>query len=184
MREIILKYSALFDQSADLKTADETINTAVKQWPEHTEIKEVYLINSIYSTKVFGIYSLAKHITTIPDLSTLIKNGDVEAVTAIQHGHKIKSKIKEIDFLSFATKYCSFHNPASFPIFDNFIEKYLYKMAKKRNWFPKITHKKMRDYDFFRNVIDKFRKEFNLTNESYKTIDKGLWLYVREQNKK
>lgn len=81
------------------------------------------LLNDFYSTNIFDIFTVSKHIITVPNIDERLKNGDLSLVGEIA---KVQMKDGNIrNFYSFASKYCSHHNVKAFPIFDSFIEKML-----------------------------------------------------------
>ena len=82
-------------------------------------------------------------------------------------------------FYSFASKYCSHHNPDAFPIFDNYVSKVLIHF-KKQDKFAKFTHEDLRDYIKFNEVLDEFAKFYNLKEFSRKDLDKYLWQLGKE----
>lgn len=61
---------------------------------------------------IFNTYAVAKHILTIPNLDNRLKQGDISLVDEIKE--VTMSDGKKRDFYSFATKYCSHHNPNFF----------------------------------------------------------------------
>ena len=57
---------------------------------------------------------------------------------------------------SFATKYCSWHQPEQFPIFDNQVASLL--LLYKRQWaFSEFNHDSLRNYDAYKAVIRSFQ---------------------------
>ncbi len=82
---------------------------------------------------------------------------------------------KERNFYSFASKYCSHHNPDSFPIYDAYVDKILAYFRDLKNTdgksFATFTNKALKDYTKFTEVIIKFRDAYAL-----KQIDRYLWI--------
>ena len=85
---------------------------------EHVLLK-VSCLNDFYSTNIFDIYSVAKHILN-KDVDARLEAVDYSLVNDIA---RISIKEKPKNFYSFASKYCSHHKPDSYPIFDSFVEK-------------------------------------------------------------
>ncbi len=79
-------------------------------------------LNDFYSTNIFDIHAVAKHILSIPDFDKRLKNGDLTLVDEIAHVEVGKEK-KQHFFYSFASKYCSHHQPLMYAIYDNYVEK-------------------------------------------------------------
>ena len=68
------------------------------------------VLNDFYSTNIFSIFDIAKHIVSL-NIDERLKKGDEQLVSEIGH---IEIKEKKRYFYSFATKYCSHHNPVAF----------------------------------------------------------------------
>ena len=127
-------------------------------------------LNAFYSTNIFSIYPMAKNIYELKIDKRLI-SGDIKLVEDIQ---KIKIKDKEKNFYSFATKYCSHHNPIDFPIYDSYVSKILCYFRDYDN-FSTFKNKDLKEYDVFKLQIIKFRSFYDLENYNLKEIDKYLW---------
>jgi len=60
--------------------------------PENTEISDILLkvavLNDFYSTNIFSVYPVAKHILSL-DIDVRLKAGDVTVVADIQKGKRI-----------------------------------------------------------------------------------------------
>ena len=62
---------------------------------------------------------------------------------------KVKiSDNKEINYYSFATKYCSFHKPEIYPIYDSFIEKILMNFKNDKFRFDNSSPKVYKELKF------------------------------------
>ena len=70
---------------------------------------------------------IAYHIYNIKDIDNALKKGEYSLIDRIARGHGVSSKGKEKHFYSFASKYCSFHNPEKFAIYDMLIQDLLVK---------------------------------------------------------
>ncbi|HHF1395127.1 TPA: hypothetical protein ACPI39_000797, partial [Haemophilus influenzae] len=85
-------------------------------------LDNINIPNNVYSTNIFAIHYVAKHILGIKDLDKRLKFGDIELVRELG---EVTIGGKEKYFYSFATKYCSHHNPIAFPIYDSYVEQVL-----------------------------------------------------------
>ena len=143
--------------------------------PENKNINDILIktatLNDFYSTNIYSVYSVAKHIETINNIDVRIKEGDETLIEEIQNV-TINGKCKR--FYSFATKYCSHHNPLAFPIYDNYVAYILYIFRKQDNFF-KFTKSSLKNYGVFKNTINAFMDFYGLTQYSVKDIDKYLW---------
>lgn len=149
--------------------------------PENKLIEDILIkcstLNDFYSTNIFSIFPVAKHILEL-DIDERLKNGDLSLVNDI-------AEVKELDrtFYSFATKYCSHHYPDVFPIYDNYVIRVLIHF-KKINHFAKFTREDLKDYIRFNEVLDDFAKFYNLEKYSKKQLDRYLWLVGKEYFKR
>ena len=139
-------------------------------------------LNDFYSTNIFDIHAVAKHILSIPDIDKRLKNGDLTLVDEIAHVEVGKEK-KQHFFYSFASKYCSHHQPLMYAIYDNYVEKVLLYF-KRRDNFYNFNNSDLRNYPVFINIIHKFQESYGLTAYNLKEIDKYLWQLGKSYYKK
>ena len=124
-----------------------------KTYPKNDDINDILIkcssLNDFYSTNIFSIFSVAKHILKL-NIDKRLKEGDATLVNDIA---KVKINGKDKNFYSFATKYCSHHFPTIYPIYDYYVEKVLLYFRDKDHflYFKKSDLKK---YDLFRYVVE------------------------------
>ena len=142
--------------------------------PNNTDISDVLLkcstLNDFYSTNIFSIFFVAKHIQAL-DIDKRLKAGDLSLVNDIA---TVKIGNKTRNFYSFASKYCNHHNPNVFAIYDSYVEKCL-KYFKKIDKFSDFEGTRLKDYTTFNRVLNEFKKFYQLDQYSLKEIDKYLW---------
>lgn len=101
--------------------------------PQNVCIEDIFLkcssLNDFYSTNIFDVHSVAKHILSL-NIDERLRSGDISLVHDISHV-RVGAKKEDRVFYSFATKYCSHHQPMKFAIFDNYVEKVLWHFQKK-----------------------------------------------------
>ena len=146
-----------------------------------TYLMTVILINELYSTNIYRTDIIANHIFKNRDeIYFLIKNGDSKAVERIAKGHgvgvKTEENKKELNFYSFASKYCNYFNSEEFPIYDSYIDNMLW-IYKNNDSFHIFKREDMKNYESFRSIVREFRIYYNLQKFSLRDIDKFLWLY-------
>lgn len=145
-----------------------------KIYPKNTDINDILIkcssLNDFYSTNIFSIFPVAKHILNL-NIDDRLKNGDSSLVNDIA---KITINGKNKNFYSFATKYCSHHCPKDFPIYDSFVEKVLlhYKKCDKFMIFKKDD---LKDYKNYKEILFCFKKYYGIDEYSLKDIDRYLW---------
>lgn len=145
-----------------------------KTYPKNTDIDDILIkassLNDFYSTNIFSIFPVAKHILEL-DIDERLKNGDTSLVNDI--ADVTISGVKK-HFYSFATKYCSHHNSDAFPIYDDFVKKVLLYF-KSKDKFDVFTADDLKDYSKFKNILISFKKYYDIDNYSLKDIDRYLW---------
>ncbi len=123
--------------------------------PNNTDIIDVLLkasaLNDFYSTNIFSIYPVAKHICTL-NIDTRLKAGDVTLVGDIQY---VNIGDTEKNFYSFATKYCSHHNPLDYPIYDSYVDEVL-RYFRNRDGFSDFPDGDLKEYIKFKRLREGF----------------------------
>ncbi|HHV6305289.1 TPA: hypothetical protein ACUL54_001872, partial [Haemophilus influenzae] len=109
-------------------------------------LDNINIPNNVYSTNIFAIHYVAKHILGIKDLDKRLKSGDIELVRELG---EVTIGGKEKYFYSFATKYCSHHNPIAFPIYDSYVEQVLLYFNKVDK-FSALKRKDLKNYRKFK----------------------------------
>ena len=140
------------------------------------------VINELYSTNIYNIIQMADHIYSKKDeIHVSIEKGDSKAVELIATGHGIKNSrsAKEMNFYSFATKYCNYFNSKEFPIFDSYVENMLC-MYNKKSSFAQFKSEELRKYSKFKEVLQEFINKYQLQSFSLREVDIFLWTYGKE----
>lgn len=127
-------------------------------------------LNDFYSTNIFDIHTVAQHILSLK-IDERLGNGDLSLVDEISH---VEVNGKVHTFYSFATKYCSHHNPERYAIYDSYVEKVLVSM-NSRDHFMDFKQEELKVYETYMNAIDAFRKRYGLTQYKIKKLDQYLW---------
>lgn len=143
-------------------------------FPRHDNLAEVIVkvtvLNAIYSTNVYYRFELAKRIVELNPAERLVA-GDttlVNELAAVQVGEKTHH------YYSFATKYCSQHEPKKFPIYDSLASNVLCHFASKDK-FSDFQAKDLKNYPRYVAVIKEFQKYYGLEQFSLRWIDRYLW---------
>lgn len=149
--------------------------------PENKLIEDILIkcstLNDFYSTNIFSIFPIAKHILQL-DIDERLKSGDLTLIEDIAD----KNVMGRRNY-SFASKYCSHHNPEQFPIYDRYVSKVLMHF-KRVDKFAKFTSKDLQDYIRFGATLNEFKVYYSLEQYSLKELDKYLWLLGKEYFKK
>ncbi len=143
--------------------------------PSHKDVQQVLLkvsvLNDFYSTNIYNTAAMAEHIVRL-DVADRIASGDASVVSGIA---SIAIAGKPRTFYSFASKYCSHHQPDHFPIFDSYVEAML-KHFRGVDQFASFKDKDLRDYGTFVGIIEAFRQYYALDHFTLREIDVYLWL--------
>ena len=132
---------------------------------------KVAALNDFYSTNIFSVFPVAKHIKEL-NIDSRLQEGDVQLVSEIQ---RVKIDKSNKNFYSFATKYCSHHNEAAYPIYDSYVGTMLCYF-KRRDRFFEFVKEDLRNYEMFKTIIMAFCEFYALEGFSLKEIDRYLWL--------
>ena len=143
-------------------------------YPNNTDINDILIkassLNDFYSTNIFNIFAVAKHIHSLK-IDKRLRKGDlslVDDIADITIGGKNKR------FYSFASKYCSHHEPTKFPIYDYFVEKVLIHF-RNTDKFCKFQNEDLKQYPTFLEILNAFQKYYGLTKYDMKELDRYLW---------
>jgi hypothetical protein len=173
---------AVAEFDSEEKVLEEAIRELFRHFPHNTQPSEVLLkattVNTLYSTQI-RLYSAS--IPTIFDvvdnivslgIDSDLERGDVGLVSRIART-EVPSK-KTYTYYSFATKYCSWHNPKAYPIFDNRVYTYLCHLVNQK-CLDKFVQNDCWDYPKFKMIIEGFQKRYGLEEFTFKDIDKFLY---------
>lgn len=147
----------------------------LETYPSNTEVEDVLVkvatLNDFYSTQIFSVYLVAKHIVNL-SIDERLKAGDLSLVNDIATV-KMESG-DEKNFYSFATKYCSHHQPLNYAIYDSYVEKVL-KYYRNIDGFSKFNDNELKQYSVFCKVLLDFQSFYHLEAYNLKELDRYLW---------
>ncbi len=179
-KEEVDKYLKNWDENEEFVKQDFCLNALFKtQYPKNNNIYEILtkvtMLNVFYGTNIFKTYPVAKHILEMNIDKKLTSNDD----SIIDDISKIEINGKKVRLYSFATKYCSFHNPEAYPIYDSFVEKVL-NYFRCKDHFADFKIQDLKNYSTFKEIVNKFVNFYNLEEYSVKDIDRYLWQVGKE----
>jgi len=172
-------------------------------YPHNTALDEVLIkvavLDNLYLTKlsmVSKVFPVAQHIVSLK-IDWRLKTADATLVNDI--AKVTYDENKKRDEFSFASKYCCFHRPEHYPIFDSKVRIFLCHCndnAKKWGqgqppekcfaFEPKNLFKggkndgTLLDYPRYKDLILNFQRCFGLEAFSFREIDHYLWLAGKE----
>ena len=163
-----------FDEDAYNRVREDGLRKLRDAFPVNTDPSEVLLkvvtLDNYYSTRILNIHlePLARHIASLPGLDEQMKAGDNNAV------EKIWKCVGTRHYYSFATKYCSWHNPLAYPLFDTRVREYLCWL-RNTGHLPSFRTDDLWDYSEFVKIVSSVRDSFGLQDLSFRAFDKFLW---------
>jgi len=157
---------SIYSQLTKWNIANSTLSEYFKFNPLNNSEKviliKVLIIDSLYKTNLKEQISVAENIASISNLDKSLKEGKEEVVEKVAHW-------QNKNLLSFASKFCHFHNKEKYPIYDKYVIIALKNLLK--NW------KDDRTFTNFLRGINQFRIENSIRDISYEDLDKFLWMY-------
>lgn len=165
-----------WDELPEYVAHEKALNLIFRQdeaFAANTDIRHVIIkcsaLNDFYATNIFSIYPVAENILKIKDFDARLRAGDDSLVDEI-------ATVEGRRNYSFATKYCSHHQPLLYPIYDLYVDRVLTELRRRNpEAFRFRKHEELKDYATFRGAIDDVRLAYGLQAYSYKDIDRYLW---------
>lgn len=152
-KQEVEKYLKIWDSLEEYYLQESALDKLfINTYPNNKDIDDILIkvstLNDFYSTNIFKIFPVAKHILKL-DIDNRLKNCDPTLVGDIADV-EISSVRKH--FYSFATKYCSHHNPLEFPIYDSYVDKCL-NHFRKIDSFYEFNKEDLKDYPKFKEIL-------------------------------
>ena len=168
-------YLCKWDNQKNYRLQESALNKLFHEIiPNNKDIEDVLIkastLNDFYSTNIFSIYPVAEHIVSL-DIDEQIQKGCISLVSEIQ---SITIGDVEKNFYSFATKYCSHHNPVDFPIYDSYVDEVL-RYFRRKDHFCAFNNYELKNYGRFKQILIDFTSFYKLENYTLKQIDQYLW---------
>ncbi len=149
--------------------------------PAHVLLKVITLAR-IYNTHTYAVYHAARYIQgRAKEIDEALNKSDPDIVDIIAN---VTLDHSEKHAWSFASKYCSWHKPASYPMWDSRVCVYLSclnKYLRSVKETPFASPYNWTKYREFKKLIEAFRDRYKLGSFSFKEIDMFLWKYGEKQ---
>ena len=170
------KYLRAWNDSETYRLQESALNKLFLELaPQNDRIENILIkaatLNDFYSTNIFSIYPVARHILSL-DIDKRLQAHDLSLVSDISYVTFPNGKTKKL--YSFATKYCSHHKPDVYPIYDDYINKIL-RYYRDIDGFSKFTNEMLLDYRSFHAILHDFQRFYKLESYTIKEIDQYLW---------
>lgn len=173
--EQITYYLSRWDELENYTLQESALDRLFHQLcPRNKIIEDILLkaaaLNDFYSTNIFSIFPVAKHILE-SDIDARLLRGDLTLIDDIQ---TVVIGGKEHRFYSFASKYCSHHNERDYPIYDSYVDEVL-RYFRTRDGFAHFTNGELKKYSRFKEILIAFQSYYGLDQFSLKEVDKYIW---------
>ena len=174
-RDEVKHYLNEWEKLEDYKAQEEAIDIVFKDYASNDDINNILIkcsiLNDFYSTNIFKIYPVAKHILSL-NIDERLKRADPTLVNDIAK-NSFNSNDKQ--FYSFASKYCSHHDNLNYPIYDSYVGKVLFYFRKVDNFYF-FDKNDLKIYQSFKEILNEFKSFYKLEEFSLKELDRYLWL--------
>jgi len=162
-----------FDEEPSTKLGEEALGKLLAAFPHNDDPSQVLLkvivLDQRYSTRIqyIDVDNFARHIATC-GIDELITQGSPIAVERIWKCEGMRN------YYSFATKFCSWHNPTAYSIYDHYVDECLWAYKKQDSFFD-FHHQDFYDYEKLVKIVSDFRDHYGLNQFTFREIDKFLW---------
>lgn len=179
--ELVRQYVHKFDDGRD-GLIDKALLDLFRAFPENVRFEHILFkvlgLNALDSTGVVAVQPAAKHILAL-NIDEQLAQCSPELVNAIAVTPIKDGKTKR--FLAFASKYCSWHIPEGYPIFDDVVARLINEYQRLDHFADHFWQNELeRDYLTFARVVKSFRQHYGLSEFSFKDLDKFLWRYSKD----
>ena len=158
----------------DIKALDALFSAYPKNMCPWQVLLKVTALNALYKTRIMNVYPVVETILGVGrKLDSLISRGDPAAVDLMKMV-KFENRGKAMNFFSFASKYCHFHKPDSYPIYDQYVDAALRKLRRDKKLAFESDALNHEAYAPYKSVIDTFIGTY-AAGCSYDAVDKFLW---------
>lgn len=164
-----------FDSDPWVALVEKSMKELRACFPKNRQLSHVLLkvitLDNLYSTRVKTIHQefLAKRIASI-GIDRLIDRGSPDAVDRISKCDGLPNHY------SFASKYCCWHSPTVYPIYDGNVDECLWTYRNQGQiTLDNFRRKDLRTYSKFVAIVESFRDGNGLRRFTLREIDKFLW---------
>ena len=159
---------------ADNRAVEHGLTELIQAFPNNSDLGHVLVkvaaINGLYATAILGLFPVAELITGA-DIDPLLETGDPQAIEKIA---KVSYADKTRWNYSFATKYCSWHRPDMYPMFDSRVD-FCLRSYQASDPFSKFKQEDLWNYEKFRTIIKAFQSHYGLGGLTFKQLDEFLY---------
>ena len=160
----------------DIDALDALFTACPKNTSPWQVLLKVTALNALYKTRIMNIYPVVETILGVGcKLDALIARADPSAVDLMKMV-KFAKREKVMNFFSFASKFCHFHRPDRYPIYDQYVDAALRRLRKDKMLEFETASLNREVYAQFKSVVDMFIERY-ADGCSYDAVDKYLWRF-------
>jgi hypothetical protein len=164
------------------KIIEDALESLFRQFPKNARTSDVLLkvltLNALYSTQIplYGdripnVWEVVNHIVQLGIDSDL----DLGLPDLVYSIAKIEIHNNVHFNYSFATKYCNWHRPEFYPIYDSHVDEYLWYLANQ-GLIGRFDRQDLKIYSRLKEIVIEFRDRYGLGDLNFKQIDKFLYV--------
>lgn len=178
--ELVKKYVELIKNDKQFCSEKKALSHLLDKFPMNRRVEEVIIkaaaIDSIYHTHSGDyIVPFAERIVEL-QIDKHLKRKSTEIVNAVASVPLKGGKQRSLYVM--ATKYCWFHNPDAYPIFDTIVG-WLIGQYRDSFKFAQFSNEELRNYPRYKEIMECFRTTYRLTQFNFTQLDNFLWGYGR-----
>ena len=167
------------------KASEDALSYLFETYPTNRELRYIIIkvtsLDSLYNTNLRmsgknAVVKVASHILS-KDIDSKLQIGSLDVVNEIAD---IKINNKPRHNYSFATKYCHWHQPDFYPVYDSYVDQLLWAYHNQLG-FMDFQQAQLRQYPRYKEIIEEFRKNYGLSQFNFRELDKFLWGYGKER---
>jgi hypothetical protein len=123
--ELVQEYINKFDNDSELIAVENALLELFRRYPSNQSLPEILIkvatLNSLYATNIYATVKVANHILNKNIDAKLQQRSPelVDEIALVTIGNKTRRNY------SFASKYCHWHQPEEFLIYDSYVERIL-----------------------------------------------------------
>jgi hypothetical protein len=177
--ELVQEYINKFDNDSELIAVENALLELFRRYPSNQSLPEILIkvatLNSLYATNIYATVKVANHILNKNIDAKLQQRSPelVDEIALVTIGNKTRRNY------SFASKYCHWHQPEEFLIYDSYVERILWSY-QNQDTFMMFRRSELQKYPRYKKIIEGFRAYYGLRQFNFRELDKFLWLYGKE----
>lgn len=162
------------------ETLDRLFRETLKENKDiHDILVKCSTLNGLASTVIYEVQYVAERILKL-NIDNRLEQGDLSLVKDIASRKGDPALPKTL--YSFASKYCSYHQPDKYSIYDRYVALVLTELQDTDGYSDFKRAEDLKDYNCYMKALEDFRKYYGFPEKEYskKAIDKYLWLFGKE----